>query len=81
MKSVTKICSPNPLPACKKFNIEGLTFHSLRHTFATYTHNAGIDIKYVQDLSGHSDIKTTMVYINPALQMILNGYLEHAPEL
>lgn len=38
--------------------------HSLRHTFATRLIAAGVDIRVVQDLMGHADIKTTAVYLH-----------------
>lgn len=40
--------------------LEAVTFHTLRHTFATRCVEAGFDVKTLSEILGHSDVKTTL---------------------
>lgn len=54
---------------CRKAKITGIKIHGLRHTFATRCYESGeVDISVISQWLGHSDIKTTQIYIHSLLE-------------
>lgn len=59
--------------ACNRANIKKqVTLHGLRHAYATHLLDSGVDIRIIQELLGHNNIKTTMRYTH-----VTNRSIQH----
>ena len=55
-------------PRIKRLELPHFSWHSMRHTFLTYNGNDGVAMPVLQSLAGHTDVQTTLGYIDPFTQ-------------
>lgn len=54
----------------RECSLEHVTFHTLRHTFATRCIECGFDVKTLSEILGHSDVKTTLNrYVHSSMEL------------
>jgi integrase len=72
--------------ACREAGVPEITFHQLRHTFATRLATSGQPLRAIQEFLGHADMKTTQIYAHYApsaheVAMVNEAFREADPAL
>jgi integrase/recombinase XerD len=49
-----------------------ISFHGLRHSFATHMLEKGVDVKFIKEILGHFNIKTTERYLHVTRETLIN---------
>ena len=59
--------------ACQRIGLSGVSTHSFRRTALTMMHNAGVPLRVVQEISGHSSLETLQRYLEVTDEQIVQA--------
>ncbi|MBV9381026.1 MAG: site-specific tyrosine recombinase XerD [Streptosporangiaceae bacterium] len=65
--------------AARRAGVEGVSPHTLRHSFATHMLDGGADIRVIQELLGHASVTTTQVYTLVTVDKLREVYAASHP--